>query len=602
MLLRPGSLELPYWAKVQELRDAVMDFRESGKPVIAFLEFGGDREYYLASAADRVYLLPSSPLDLTGVASYEIFLRGALDKLGVQPDFLRIGEYKTAPSQLTEKEMSPAHREMTESINRDTYDRLVKGIAEARKLTEDDVRALMDRGPLLPSEAVAGKLVDGVAYEDELDDKVPELRDGDEAVDQIEVENYRASRGFASSAFSIGRPRVAVLYAVGTIVSGRGGFDATDGTLVGSDALVEEIRRIKDDSSIRAVVLRIDSPGGSSVASDVIWRELTLLRRDNPSRPLIVSMGDLAASGGYYIATPADEIVAQPSTLTGSIGIYVGKFALGQGAGEARRHDAGGDGGARTPTSIRRSPRSPASSACACRPSWTSSTRASWPRWPRRARRRPQEIDAMAQGRVWTGAQAHERGLVDRLGGLDVAIAAAKERAGIDADDDVEVVVYPHPPHRVRGVLGPVRRVRRDRRSERDPGTRPRESRGGRHRAGASLPPRRAARPDAIRVRAVSAHGSVSTSDDRHQRPTGDGQPASESFSACWALPAIAQRGPAPDPLIREGATVKLGPHTYAIPDFNVGMVPNVGIVVGNRATLVVDTGLGRRNGEADPA
>ena len=317
---------------MQELRDAVIDFRKSGKPVIAYLEFGGDREYYLASAADQVYLQPSSPLDLTGVASYEIFLRGTLDKLGVQPDFLRIGEYKTAPSQMTEKEMSPAHREMTESINRDTYDRLVSGIAEARKLTEDQVRELMDRGPLLASEAVAGKLVDGVAYEDELDDKVPALREDDEAVDQLEVDDYRRSRGYASGGFRLGgRPRVAVLYAVGTIVSGRGGFDATDGALVGSDTFVEEIRRIKDDSSIRAVVLRIDSPGGSTVASDVIWRELMLLRKDDPERPLVVSMGDLAASGGYYIATPADEIVAQPSTLTGSIGIFVGKYALGQG-------------------------------------------------------------------------------------------------------------------------------------------------------------------------------------------------------------------------------------------------------------------------------
>ena len=443
VLLRPGALDLPYWAKVQELRDAVKDFRESGKPVIAFLEFGGDREYYLASAADRVYLLPSSPLDLTGVASYEIFLRGALDKLGVQPDFLRIGEYKTAPSQLTEKEMTPAHREMTESINRDTYDRLVKGIAESRELTESDVRALMDRGPLLASEAVAGKLVDGVAYEDELDDKVPELREGDEAVDQLEVENYRRSRGFVPGAFSIGRPRVAVLYAVGTIVSGRGGFDATDGALVGSDAMVEEIRRIKDDSSIRAVVLRIDSPGGSSVASDVIWRELTLLRRANPSRPLVVSMGDLAASGGYYIATPADEIVAQPSTLTGSIGIYMGKFALGPGLEKigvttqvvtaGRNADIyspftpfTGDQRVRLQAFMDEFYKGFVAKVAASR------------------KKTPAQIDAMAQGRVWTGAQAHERGLVDRLGGLDVAIAAAKERAGIDADDDVEVVVYPH--------------------------------------------------------------------------------------------------------------------------------------------------------------
>ncbi len=391
-----------------------------------------------------MYLQPSSPLDLTGVASYEIFLRGAFDKLGVQPDFLRIGPYKTAPSQLTEKEMTPAHREMTESINRDTYDRLVKGIAEARKLTEDEVRALMDRGPLLASEAVAGKLVDGVAYEDELDDKVPALRKDDEAVDQLEVDEYRGSRGYGSSGFRLGgRPRVAVLYAVGTIVSGRGGFDATDGALVGSDAFVEEIRRIKDDSSIRAVVLRIDSPGGSTVASDVIWRELTLLRQDDPERPLVVSMGDLAASGGYYIATPADEIVAQPSTLTGSIGIFVGKFALGQGLEKfgvtTQVVTAGRNADIYSPfTPFTGEQRTRVQAFL------DDFYQGFVAKVAMSRKKTPQEIDAVAQGRVWTGAQARERGLVDRLGGLDVAIAAAKERAGIDAEDDVEVVVYPH--------------------------------------------------------------------------------------------------------------------------------------------------------------
>ena len=444
VLLRPGSLQLPYWAKVEELRHAVMDFRESGKPVIAYLEFGGDREYYLASAADKVYLQPSSPLDLTGVASYQIFVRGTLDKLGIQPDFLRIGQYKTAPSQLTEKEMTAAHREMTESINRDTYNLLVKGIAESRKLTEDEVRALMDRGPLLAAEAVDGKLVDGVAYEDELDDKVPALREDDEAVDQLEVDDYRRSRGYASGGFRLGgRPRVAVLYAVGTIVSGRGGFDPTDGALVGSEAFVEEIRRIKDDSSVRAVVLRIDSPGGSTVASDVIWRELTLLRQDDPKRPLVVSMGDLAASGGYYIATPADEIVAQPSTLTGSIGIFVGKLALGQGLEQigvtTQVVTAGRNADIYSPfTPFTGEQRTRVQAFI------DEFYKGFLAKVATSRKKTPQEIDALAQGRVWTGAQARERGLVDRLGGLEVAIAAAKERAGIDAEDEVEVVVYPH--------------------------------------------------------------------------------------------------------------------------------------------------------------
>jgi protease-4 len=159
VLLMPAGLELPYWAKVQELRDAVLDFRKSGKRVVAFLEYGGDREYYLASAADKVYLLPSSPLDLSGVASYEIFLRGALDKAGAFPDLLHVGEYKSASNQFTEKGFTPAHREMTESLNRDMYEQLVRGIAQGRKKTEQDVRALLDQGPFVPDAALKAGLV-----------------------------------------------------------------------------------------------------------------------------------------------------------------------------------------------------------------------------------------------------------------------------------------------------------------------------------------------------------------------------------------------------------------------------------------------------------
>src|SRR5688572_29544039 len=178
VLLIPSSLSLPYWAKVQELRDAVLDFRKSGKKVIAFLEYGGDREYYLASAADKVYLLPTSPLDLTGVASYEIFLRGALDRLGIYPDVVHIGDFKTAPNQLTEKRMTPAHREMSESLNRSTYEQLVRGIAQGRRKSEADVRALIDRGPFTAEEALKNGLVDDLAYEDQLDDRVPDLAAG----------------------------------------------------------------------------------------------------------------------------------------------------------------------------------------------------------------------------------------------------------------------------------------------------------------------------------------------------------------------------------------------------------------------------------------
>jgi protease-4 len=438
LILRPSSLDLPYWGKVQELRDAVLDFKKSGKPVVAFLEFGGDREYFLATAADSIYLLPASPLDLTGVASYEIFLRGALDKLGVRPEFLHIGDYKTAPNQLTETGMTPAHREMATSLNREAYDQLVAGIADARDLSEDEVRALLDKGPFLPAEAMEAGFVDGVAYEDELDDKVAALRDEDGDVDELEVAEYQASRGYGSTGFGLRRrPRVAVLYAVGTIVSGRGGSDT-----VASESFVEEIRRIKKDSSIRAVVLRIDSPGGSSVASDVIWRELTLLRKDKTSRPLIVSMSDLAASGGYYIATPADVIVAQPATLTGSIGIFAGKMALGEGLAKLGVSTETVTNGANAEIYSPFAPFTPAHRE-RINASMQEFYKGFVAKVAESRKKTPAEIDAIARGRVWTGSQALARGLVDQLGGLDVAVAVAKERAGIAPGDEVELVTYP---------------------------------------------------------------------------------------------------------------------------------------------------------------
>jgi len=435
----PGSLDSPYWAKVQELRDAVVDFRRSGKPVTAFLEYGADREYYLASAADKVYLLPSSSLDLTGIAAYEIFLRGAFDKFGAVPDFIHIGDYKTATNQLTEKRMTAAHREMSESLNHDMFAQLVHAIAEGRRKSEAEVRALIDNGPFLPKQAVEAGLVDGIAYEDELDDLVPVLRRGGEAVDWIEADEYTTG---TDGVRLRRRPRIAVLYAVGTIVSGRSGFDPTDGEIVGSDTLIEDIRRIRDDHSIRGIILRIDSPGGSSVASDVILRELQLTKKDDPSRPIVVSMSDLAASGGYYIAMPAQVIVAQPSTLTGSIGIFGGKIVTGGvyeklgariGSTSIGKHAEIESPVRRyTPEEVQKIDEQLAAFYDQFVEKVATSRNST-----------PEKIDAIAQGRVWTGQQAKERGLVDALGGLDRAIELTKERAKLPANSDVELVVYP---------------------------------------------------------------------------------------------------------------------------------------------------------------
>ena len=439
VLLRPQGLSLPYWGKIQELRDAILDFRSSGKTVTAFLEYGSDREYYLASAADRIFLLPTSSLDLTGVASYEIFLRGALDKVGAYPDFLGIGDYKTAVNQLTERSFTPAHREMAESLNRDIYDQLVRGLAMARGKDEAEMRALIDRGPFVPEDALRTGLVDDLAYEDQLDDRVDALREGREPLRRIEGREYQRIRpesvGFRP------RSRIAVLYAAGTIVSGRSVYDPLNGQMLGSDTFVQQIREMRDDDSIDAVVIRIDSPGGSSVASDVIWRELMITRDENPSRPLVASMSDLAASGGYYIAMPAHAIVAQPGTLTGSIGVYTGKIALGGTMDkigvttEAVTSGANADIYSPFAQFDERHREKILESMEGFYQNFIEKAAAS-------RKTTPERIDAVAQGRVWTGAQARERGLVDELGGLDAAIRVAKQRANIDPEEDVELVMY----------------------------------------------------------------------------------------------------------------------------------------------------------------
>lgn len=420
------------WGKVHELRDALVDFRSSGKPLVAFLEFAGDREYALASAANRIVLVPSGQLNLVGLASYQVFLRGTLDKIGATPDLLHIGDYKTAVNTFTETGFTPAHREMTESLNRDAFEHLVATVAESRNKSITEIRGLIDQGPMLPEAALRSGLVDDVAYFDEMGRKTG-LGDDFEAID---LATYLKVAG--RSRAPAGAPRVAVLYAVGTIVSGESG-DGPTGINVGSDTLARHIRAVRKDDSIKAAVLRIDSPGGSTVASDVIWRELMLLRE---KKPLVVSMSDLAASGGYYIAMPGHAIVAQPGTLTGSIGIFSGKFVVGgtyNKLGMTIESVSQGKfaemySGARPFTPEERA--KIAEQMQAFYDQFVEKVAAS-------RKRTPEQIDAVAQGRVWTGRQAREVGLVDELGGLDRALVVAKQRAGLAADAAVHLVVYP---------------------------------------------------------------------------------------------------------------------------------------------------------------
>lgn len=433
VIIRPtGTAAL--WGKVQEIRDAIIDFRRGGKPIVGYLEYGGEQEFYLASACDKVFLMPAASLDLTGMASYELFLRGTLDKIGAYPDTLHIGEYKTASNTFTEHTFTPAHREMAESLNGDLYDQLIRGLADGRHKSEKEIRDLVDHGPFLPEDAVRAGLVDDLAYEDELDDKV-KLAKG--TVNFLSESDYRRVSP-ASVGLNRG-PRIAVIYATGIIASGESNYDSPSGQVLGADTMVEYLRKARADSSIKAIVLRVDSPGGSAIASDVIWREVMLTRA---VKPVVASMSDVAASGGYYIAMPAHAIVAEPATLTGSIGVVMLKFVIDgtlkkigmnmESVTKGRYADLYSPVRAFSPEE---------------RAKVQEHMQATYDTFVEKAasgrNTTPERIDAIAQGRVWTGAQGKQIGLVDELGGLDRALALAKQRAKIAPESEVELVVYP---------------------------------------------------------------------------------------------------------------------------------------------------------------
>jgi protease-4 len=449
VIIRPtGTAAL--WGKVQEVRDAIVEFKKSRKPIVAYLQFGGDQTYYLASACDKVFLLPTASLDLTGVANYEVFLRGSLDKIGALPDAIHVGEYKTASNTFTEHTFTPAHREMAQSLNADLYEQLVRGIAASRNKTEAEVRKLIDHGPYLPEDAVRAGLVDDLAYEDELDDKV-QLGQG--RVNTLRQHEYR-SVPLSSVGLNRG-PRVAVIYAVGMITTGQSNYDSPSGQVLGSDTIVEYLRKARADDSIRAIVLRIDSPGGSAIASDVIWREIVLTR---DRKPVIASMSDVAASGGYYIAMPAHAIVAQPSTLTGSIGVVLLRFVIDGTLEKLGINIETVKQGAYADIFSPVRPFSPDE-----RKRLGELMQATYDAFVEKAaagrKTTPERIDGIAQGRVWTGKQAKDLGLVDELGGLDRALQLAKQHAKIDPKSDVEIVVFPPKKSFFEVVADPLRRT-----------------------------------------------------------------------------------------------------------------------------------------------
>jgi protease IV len=419
------------WGQLQEIHAALDDFRGSGKPVVAYLESAGAQEYYIASAANRVILMPAGGIDLSGLATYELFFRGALDKLGVFPDLLHAGDYKTASNTFTEKGFTPAHRDMSRSLNKDWFDQLVHAIAEGRKQSDADVRKVIDQGPFMAEEAKKAGLVDALGYEDQIDDAPPV-----QGTRRIDGDTYQRATAWSGP---VGTERIALLYAVGTIASGKSAFDSPGGQVLGSDTFDAWVRKVRIDPSIRAIVIRIDSPGGSAIASDVMWRELMLTR---DVKPVIVSMGDVAASGGYYMAVPAHVIVAQPGTITGSIGVVTGKFVLKD---TMEKLGVGVDSVSDGRLAEINSPFKPFSKDE--RAKIEEQLQATYELFLSRVAEgrhsTPAKIDQVAQGRVWTGRQAKDLGLVDELGGLDAAVQIAKQRAKIDPKKDVELVVYP---------------------------------------------------------------------------------------------------------------------------------------------------------------
>ncbi len=444
------------WATLQEIRNKLHEFRGSEKETIGYLESGGNAEYLLAAAMERVVLMPTGSLNLTGLRAEILFYKGLLDKLDIHADMLAMGKYKSGVEPYMRDGMSDAFRESMTALLDDLYAQLLVHIAESRdSITAEGVSDLVNRGPFTAEEAQQEKLVDALQYYDELLDALKTASpDADVQVVKPDYDRKRKVPDMNSFAglmqllsmlnppqrarTSTAENQIALIYADGPILPNIDSFLASMPAIT-PETLKEAFEKARTDDSVQAVVLRVDSPGGSALASDLIWREVMLTQRE---KPVVVSMGDVAASGGYYIAMAAGTIVAHPSTLTGSIGVFGGKLnmkgfynkvgltkeIISHGQNATLYSDYGGF----TPTERERVEKMMqtvykdfVSKAAAGR------------------NKSFGEIDEIAQGRVWTGKQAKALGLVDELGGLDTALSIAKEQAGFADDDEVNLIVLP---------------------------------------------------------------------------------------------------------------------------------------------------------------
>ncbi len=442
------------WAKMQELRDMLVELRHSGKEIICFLESGGNVEYLLACAGDKIVMVPSGTLMITGLRAEAIFLKSLLEKLNIEANMQQIGVYKSAAESYTRESMSVAQKEELNLILDDLYVQMVNIIAADRKLKKSMVYALIDNGPFTAKDAKNTGLVDELLYYDQVIELLKQEKGENTAFitgygQKAKSDPDLSSLGGLLKFFSIlsprpkartaNKPKIALIYASGVILPGAGFDDPfTSEQTITPKTMSKAFQTARDDKSIKAVVFRIDSPGGSAMASDLIWHEVALTQKQ---KPVVVSMSDVAGSGGYYIAMAADTIVAEPGTITGSIGVIGGKFNF---QGLYNKFGI-------TKDVITRGRNANLFSDYS---NFTESERARIQKLMeavyidfvhKAAEGRNMtdaEIHALAQGRIWTGKQAKELGLIDELGGLDRALSIARKKAHLPAKAD-DILILP---------------------------------------------------------------------------------------------------------------------------------------------------------------
>jgi protease-4 len=421
-------------ARVQELRSAVARFRRSGKATVAWAEtFGeftpGNAAYYLATAFDRIFLQPSGDVGLTGLSLEQWFFRGTLDKLGLEYEVAKRHEYKNAADRLTEQGFTGPAREALERLATSLTGQLANAVAERLDVPAAEARHLIDNGPYTAAEALESGLVDALGYRDEVYDEVRKSASPEACL--LYLGRYQRSRALAERARRLPEPSenfVAIIYASGPIRRGRSGRGPLSGGAIGSDTVAAALRAAARDRRAKAIVLRVNSPGGSYVASDTIWREVVRARQ--AGTPVVVSMGDVAASGGYFIAMAADAIVAQPGTVTGSIGVLTGKPVTTSLLERLGITTDSVTEGAHADMFTTTRPFS--TEEWSKINSWLDRIYADFTGKVASGRNMTQDqVHDVARGRVWTGADAAANGLVDQLGGLDDAVALARRKAGL---------------------------------------------------------------------------------------------------------------------------------------------------------------------------